>query len=600
MIVIASATAQIVAASRAYLKIMEKVNPLSKDLLQYAISAHRNERLYLCEQEFALFAMYYFPELFTYAVPMFQWLMYKALNEFVRGKWKFFMWIMFRESAKSTICKVFIVYCICYRKKRFINWDAYDKGNAESALFDIVYWLQTNRALIADFGQLYIEATNAASKQAKMKRISEFVTVNRVKVKAYSTQEATRGRVFDRWRPDLYIVEDFETAKTADSAPVTAKVLKHMDELKAGLSVEGQVIFLGNLITESGSVASLLAEAKENPESWYVHRVDVEDKDTGEIAWPDKYVATREEARQINEARASGKKVISLEQLRKDLNASGRKVYEAEMLNNPEAAGDQFFDRERADRDIARAKRKPPIKNIGGLSIWEEYSARHTNLLTEDGTRISMPRYAFGGDTAKGVKRDSCASVGIRFALKDKEKSIVVGTYASNTIKPDAFGDEMAAHGRLYGECLLAPELNNTGYATVTRLKAIYLVHRIYRRIEEGQIGEHHTRDLGWEARPGAVEGIYYNFRAAYDGGEIEIFCLALLAEIRAFTKRDLEQSTKKREDIEGAGVITKHFDLLRAACIAWEMRAHAMPTAPKKKTSTKPYQIRSEYEGTA
>ena len=158
----------------------------------------------------------------------------------------------------------------------------------------------------------------------------------------------------------------------------------------------------------------------------------------------------------------------------------------------------------------------------------------------------------------------------------------------------------MAAHGRLYGECLLAPELNNTGYATVTRLKAIYPQHRIYRRVEDDQIGEKVTRDLGWEARPGKVDSIYYNFRSAYDGGEIEIYCPATLAEIRAFTKRDLEQAVKKREEIEGAGIVTKHFDLLRALCIAWEMRTHALPGTLKKKTGKTPYLQRSEYEGAA
>ena len=94
-----------------------------------------------------------------------------------------------------------------------------------------------------------------------MKRMGEFITTNRVKVKAYTTQEGTRGRIFDRYRPDLYVVEDYETAKTIESAPVTAKIIKHIDELKAGLSVDGQVIFLGNYISEVGSVAQMIAEA---------------------------------------------------------------------------------------------------------------------------------------------------------------------------------------------------------------------------------------------------------------------------------------------------------------------------------------------------
>src|SRR3990167_4547257 len=155
---------------------------------------------------------------------------------------------MFRESEKSSIAKMYVIYCICYRKKRFINYDAYDKGNAEAALFDIATWLQTNKRIIADFGYLFQdESERSRKKQATLKRINEFITVNRVKVKAYSTQESTRGRIFDRWRPDLYVVDDFETEITIKSVLVTAKIIQHLDTMKTGLSVDGQIIFLCNL-----------------------------------------------------------------------------------------------------------------------------------------------------------------------------------------------------------------------------------------------------------------------------------------------------------------------------------------------------------------
>lgn len=540
---------------------------IGRGLLERVISGKRNERVYLCEQEFALFAMYYFAEFFTYKIPGFQWLMYQMLNAFTRGKFRFLLWVMFRESAKTTITKIYVVYCIAYNKKRFINWDAYDKGNAESALFDISTWLQTNRRLIADFGQLYFEDQRASTRFSRMKRVGEFITTNKIKVKAYSTQESTRGRIFDRFRPDLYVVEDFETSKTTESAPVTAKIIKHIDELKAGLSVDGQVIFLANLISEVGSVAQMLEEAKANPAAWRVQMVAVEEQ--GEIAWPDKYVRTNEEAERINATRDRKEYVVSLEQKRKDLNSSGRKVYEAEMENNPEAAGEPFFDREKIDKDIAKAKTKLAygvVKVLGGLSIYETYVAKH--------------RYGFGGDTAKGVGRDSCASAGIRFADGPAVASKVIATYASNTIAPDLFAFEMAAHGREFGECMLAPENNNTGYATVTQLKLIYPVNQIYRQRENDQAGAPMKKDLGWEATSANVAGIYFAFRSGYENGELEIPSLALLLEMRTFTKRDLETASR-RQEVEG---ITRHFDLLRAACIAWEMRHFALPGNQKKK----------------
>jgi hypothetical protein len=555
---------------------------IGRGLMEYVVNAKRDERVYICQRNFAVFAMYYFAEYFTYAIPDFQWKMYKELNELSEGKFKYLIWIMFRESSKTTIAKMYLTYCICYRKKRFINYDSYDKANSEAALFDIVTWLQSNRRLIADFGQLYHESIVHSSKEAKMKRISEFVTANKVKVKAYSTQESTRGRIYDRWRPDLFCVDDYETEMTAKSVPVTAKIIAHLDTMKTGMSVDGQALFLCNLITETGSVASLMNEAKENPGSWRMHRVDVESE--GKIAWPDKYVETEAEASKINAGITDRKNYkVSLEQKKKDLNSGGRKVYEAEMLNSPEAAGEPFFNRERVDKYMALGIKKKPIKIVGGFSIWEEFVARN--------------RYAIGGDTAKGVGRDSCASVAIRFAPTDQKASMVIGTYASNTIPPDLFGDEMAAHGRLFGECLVAPEQNATGFATVTRLKAIYPVHQIYRRVEEDQLGKKITKDLGWEARPGGVEAIYFNFRSAFDGGDLEIYSLPLLAEMRMFTRRDLESSAKRVEQADGAGLVTRHFDLLRAACIAWEMRTHARAKLAVK-YKQKDVERVSEYQG--
>ena len=532
---------------------------IGRELLEWVVSAKRDARVYACEQDFALFAMYYFAEHFTYAIPGFQWDMYRRLNELTRGGFKFLLWVMFRESAKSTIAKIYVVYLIVYRKKRFINYDSYDKSNSESALFDIATWLQTNRRIISDFGQLFYESNiREVNRYATMKRISEFITTNRVKVKAYSTQEGTRGRVFDRYRPDIYVVEDFETSKTIESAPITAKIIKHIDELKAGLSVDGQVIFLGNYISEVGSVAQMIAEAAANPVAWRMQMVAVE-KD-GEIAWPDKYVRTNEEAIAINAGRERKEWVVSLMQLKKDLNASGRKVYEAEMMNNPEAAGEPFFDRERIDKDIAKAKAKPALRAVGGLSIFEEYVAKY--------------RYAFGGDTAKGVGRDSCADVGIRFSPGAGVAAKVIGTYASNTISPDMFAYEMRAHGNLFGECLLAPELNNTGYATVTQLKVLKYP-RIYQQVKTDTADQRVTKDLGWEATSANVAAIYFAFRTAYNDGELEVPSLALLMEMRAFTKRDLD-SASRRSEVEG---ITRHFDLLRAACISYEMRNVAVVT---------------------
>ncbi|MEA2947176.1 MAG: hypothetical protein QOI40_2506, partial [Alphaproteobacteria bacterium] len=66
----------------------------------------------------------------------------------------------------------------------YINVDCYDKGNAESILFDVVTELQTNDLLIGDFGKLYNQPRS--KDEATLKRVSNFVTNNRIRVEAYT------------------------------------------------------------------------------------------------------------------------------------------------------------------------------------------------------------------------------------------------------------------------------------------------------------------------------------------------------------------------------------------------------------------------------
>jgi hypothetical protein len=76
----------------------------------------------------------------------------------------------------------------------------------------------------------------------------------------------------------------------------------------------------------------------------------------GESAWPDKYVKIDADAAAVNADIADpGKREISLERKRRELNNGGRHVYEVEMLFDPVAAGSPFFDRATIERLIARS-----------------------------------------------------------------------------------------------------------------------------------------------------------------------------------------------------------------------------------------------------
>ena len=122
---------------------MTKAEELKKVILEGTLA----ERQYIFEQSPKFFAYYYFTNYFHYDPAPFHEEMWEDYKGLMDGSLNEVAWIMFRESAKTSISKICLVHAICYKKKKYINWDSYDKGNAEQALFDVTVTLQTSRTL---------------------------------------------------------------------------------------------------------------------------------------------------------------------------------------------------------------------------------------------------------------------------------------------------------------------------------------------------------------------------------------------------------------------------------------------------------------------
>jgi phage terminase large subunit-like protein len=239
----------------------------------------------------------------------------------------------------TSLVKIKLMHDICYKKKNFIIWTSKDKKKAEANLFDIALELQTNKRLIADFGQLFYE-DNIDDKFSKKKSIGEFITTNKIKVKAYSTSQSPRGEVYQEFRPDLVVLDDYENLETIDSEAYTEEVIHYIDELLSGLGNTAQIISLSNRLTFGGSVSYLEDRLKTIP-NCKIYDIPVVNKETGAINWPDKYVMTDKEADEINatiENKDNWK--VSLESKERLL---GYQVYNREMLNTPMTDSEREF-----------------------------------------------------------------------------------------------------------------------------------------------------------------------------------------------------------------------------------------------------------------
>ena len=528
---------------------MKKIDPKAIEILK---NGSQVERVYLCKKSILYFAIFYFAHYFKYPLAPFHFDFYSDLEKLFSNEIDEVAWIAFRESAKTSLAKIGILHAICYKEKEYINWDSYDKGNSESALFDIVVELQTNQRLIDDFGQLFYKKKHKDMLvEATRKRVGEFITENHIKVEAFSTQESTRGRVYGTIRPDMFVIDDFETVKTIVSYPVMGKIKAHINELKAGLGVNGSILYLGNYITEDGVVDHIIYGDEDtlgikNNDRAILRMIPVAEED-GTINWKGKYVATDEEAAEFNKTiDDKDKRKISLRAKERSL---GVRVFATEMMNNPQKAGDYYF-----DLDILRGLRKhctKPKKISAGLKIWADFNAKH--------------RYGGGADTSAGIGRDSNTIAIIDFSTRPAK---IVLTYKNNQIKPNIFAWDLMRAGNKFGECFLVPEINNTGYATIAELikpedEGGCGYEEVYQREIKNKTTNEIQKEYGFNTNKATKPDVFGQFKSAIEDGELMILDKDLLEECEKYRDRDLHVMVPQ----EG---MTHHFDLLMAAVLAW------------------------------
>lgn len=302
---------------------------INKKALEYAINATTEERKYLCSKDFSLFMVYYFLDYIKYPFAPFHYEWLKDLQELSEGKYYELALIGFRESAKTSFAKIFLIWLIVYAQKKYINVDSFDKENAERILFDIVLSLQQNNRLIADFGQIY--NAQRSKTEVTVKRVNNFITNNGVRVEAHSTQESIRGRVHGDQRPDFILFDDIETSKTKESKAYTKQVSDHLNEALTGIASDSYtVVYLGNYISDFGNIADIEKRSKGNPTMRY-HKVPILDAE-GIPTWNSKYCLTDEEAEK------TGK--VSIETLRKRFDSL---TFSTELMNQPIDENTQEF-----------------------------------------------------------------------------------------------------------------------------------------------------------------------------------------------------------------------------------------------------------------
>lgn len=475
--------------------------------------------------KFNLWARFFFPQYFKSKDAPF----HKDIDTFnyraYRGHIKYFVDIVFRGGAKTTRTKLWRAFAISNdteHSRRYFKILTKDIGNAKQIVTDIYNMFITKR--VAFFYPEIFKKTV----EKREETMSVFTTATGIKVVADTVGTDQRGQLQEDSRPDDIWFDDFETRKSLRSAVESNAIWENMEEARNGLSKNGSATYTCNYLSERGNVHKLVG--------W-------KDKDTEVLIVP---------------IRFNGKPMWDIFSV-EDINSIESKAddFAGEYLCEPSAGADVLFDRSCLDTQPKRL----PIRIISDFKIFFNYDASH--------------RYGSGHDVAGGVGLDSSTTVIIDFSTLP---SRVVATYKNNLIKPDTFGDEIKNQLDRFGACISAPENNNHGHATIGRLKQIY--DNIYfTEQKETRVGlPPRSRTFGWNTNSDTKPKMLFALKKAVEDGHVELSDPDLISEMRSYSRDDLMD---RDEDVR---LTTRHFDLLMACAIAYQMKSYA---EVKKELST-------------
>lgn len=482
-------------------------------------SSHDNE---IILAKFNLFGRKYYPRYFSKPDAYFHAETDLQTLRVYRGEIEGFVDAGFRGAAKTARKKVFRSFVICCDQdhfRRYLKVESEDINNAKQIVTDIYNMLI--QPAIRNIWPEVFEKTESKREE----RMDSFTTATGVKLVAMSVGVSQRGAIQEESRPDEIWFEDFENRTTLRSSRKTKAIWENMEEARTGLAKRGGCVYTCNYVSEQGNVDRLVKKASAR---FKVHIQSILRED-GTSAWPEMYsMADIEYMRETDED------------------------FEGERLSKPSAAKDVVFDREELEKQVP----KIPIREVAGFKMFYKFDASH--------------RYASGHDVAGGVGLDSSTSVFIDF---DTIPARVVGTFNNNTIKPDTFGDEIRRESDFFGSCLSGIEKNNHGHTTIARAKQLEQP-MYYTQPKDTKTEAAHQNDTpkeyGWHTNALTKPKMLFAFAKACEDGLIELNDPILIQECKSYTRNDLIEVIKDPRDT------TRHFDMLIAGAIAWQMKDFA------------------------
>jgi len=464
--------------------------------------------------KFGLFARSCYPRYFQHpSAPFHKIMVENYLRSYLIGENR--MELGFRGCSKTSLLELTTTFILLNDKsarRKYIKILARDLKNSKQLVTDIY-----NK--IIEVEHIYGDLFEDEGKKKREETMSSFTMKKGVKLTAGTVGQSQRGHKQDAYRPDWLLFEDIEDSESISSQVITAGVIKRCDEAITGLSMDGSYVVNGNYISEDGTI------------EWFKKKPSVATNITpimtpdGEPTWA---VITKEKI-----------EILKKESLQ----------FAGEYLCDPQRSGAKYFDQDRIKHDLANVRL--PDRESSGVRYWGKYLPNNA--------------YGIGADTSEGKGQDSNA-----MTLWDFTTGTVIATFYDNEIQPDLFAFELVRVGKEFGNCILAPEVNNTSGGMVIQVLKQQDYPNIHRKTLTDRMNNVLTTQLGWHTNSKTKPQMLAEFRRDYNNGLIKIYDEQLLKEMRAFNINDVAEQT--------AGLATRHFDLLMSTAIGWQMRNYAYP----------------------
>lgn len=164
-----------------------------------------------------------------------------------------------RGHAKTTLIKLFILYCILFTKKKFILVICSTADNAENVIADVAAMLDELN-IIAVFGDW------RQYREVNRQNLKKFTFRGRdLILGAIGSEGSIRGLNINNARPDVMIFEDVQTKECSESEQQSASLERWMigTAMKAKSPYGCSFVFVGNMYPGPNSI---LKKLKNNPQ----------------------------------------------------------------------------------------------------------------------------------------------------------------------------------------------------------------------------------------------------------------------------------------------------------------------------------------------